>query len=246
MTNLLLDRQRSLLDYLSGRAAIFGDRNELRIAPPLNGIDLRLLRLEARFSHEKRMEKIVAVLPKTFEVGGRNLAETVRAFAEACPPFDITRMANARQFYEFHCTQQERATLVPPYLCDVAACELARAEVMALGDDGTRKAECGNELPPGAFRRHPNAVLLRSAYDVRAIFEETGANVVPPKRETPLAVAVPPGTKHPRICEVSPAIYDLLTALDGVWADPEALPVTMGAKDLINRLAQQGLLEVRA
>src|SRR2546422_154417 len=68
MANRLLDRQVSLLEYLTSGQAIFGDRAEPTLDQPLQEIDRGLLHLEARFSHEKRMEKIVAVFPKTFEV----------------------------------------------------------------------------------------------------------------------------------------------------------------------------------
>ena len=68
MTNRLLDRQLSLVEYLTSRTAIFGDdeRSSSPVAPA--GLDLGLLVVEARFGYAKRMEKITAVLPKTFEL----------------------------------------------------------------------------------------------------------------------------------------------------------------------------------
>jgi len=60
----LLDRQVRLLEYLTSGEAIFDDgRGSLR-DPILQGIDRRLLHIEARFSHEKRMDKIAAVMAK--------------------------------------------------------------------------------------------------------------------------------------------------------------------------------------
>jgi hypothetical protein len=70
MAKRLLDRQASLLEYLTSRAAIFGDKDDACPARGLHGIDRSLLRLEARLSHEKRMEKIVAVFRRTFGILG--------------------------------------------------------------------------------------------------------------------------------------------------------------------------------
>jgi hypothetical protein len=73
-------------------------------------MDPRLLCLEARFSHEKRMAKIVTVFPKTFRLLGADRAAIVREaivreFVAACPPTDITRIENARQFHDFLCAR---------------------------------------------------------------------------------------------------------------------------------------------
>src|SRR5262245_24087786 len=54
MAKRLLDRQISLLDYLTSGAAIFGDKRRAALDPALQGLDVGLLRLEARFSYEKR------------------------------------------------------------------------------------------------------------------------------------------------------------------------------------------------
>src|SRR5262249_16047286 len=132
MASLLLDRQRSLLDYLTSRAAIFGDRGDAPLTQFLAGTDLPLLKLEARFSHEKRMKKVIGVLPKPFGVGGRELTEVTRAFVEACPPTDISHLANARQFCGFLCTVLQVRKMPVPFLIDLARCELAVAEVNAL------------------------------------------------------------------------------------------------------------------
>ena len=77
MAKRLLDRQAKLLAYLTSGEAIFGDKSGVPIDPALQGIDRALLHVEARFSHEKRMEKIAAVFPKTFALLGR----TARQFA---------------------------------------------------------------------------------------------------------------------------------------------------------------------
>jgi hypothetical protein len=61
MTKRLLDRQARLLEYLTSGDAIFDDGCGGPRDPILQGFDWALLHIEARFSHEKRMEKIAAV-----------------------------------------------------------------------------------------------------------------------------------------------------------------------------------------
>ena len=59
----LLDRQVSLLHYLTSGDAIFRERAEVPLDEALVGVYRGLLRIEARFSHEKRMEKILGRTP---------------------------------------------------------------------------------------------------------------------------------------------------------------------------------------
>ena len=93
-TKRLLDLQVELLDYLTSSAAIFGDEPQAALDPALDGIDRGLLRLEARLSYGKRIDKIITVFPRTFEILGSETVSIVRAFVDTCPPFDIGRLAD--------------------------------------------------------------------------------------------------------------------------------------------------------
>src|SRR5712671_4814497 len=101
MVAQLLDRQISLLEYLTSSGAIFGADSRAFPDRAPQGFDPGLLRLEASFSHEKRMEKIHAVFPHTFRLLGDARTEVIRDFTAAFPPIDISRVGNARQFHEF-------------------------------------------------------------------------------------------------------------------------------------------------
>ena len=131
----LLHRQARLLEYLTSGDAIFGDGRDVRLDAALHGIDRALLHIEARFSHEKRMEKIAAVFPRTLALLGADRDATMRKFVEACPPVDISRIENARQFCDFLTACWQRQPPAPRYLPDVTACELALAQVR-IEDDG--------------------------------------------------------------------------------------------------------------
>jgi hypothetical protein len=237
MTRPLLDRQLRLLEYLTSGTAIYRDRRAAPLDANLAGIDRGLLDIEARFSHEKRMEKIAAVLPVTFRLLGDDKEAIVRAFVDACPPTEISRIANAWQLHDFLLARWQREPPPQPYLPDVAACELACAQVRVAADAGAQADPAPSDVPRPAIRRHPGITLLRTAHDIRAVFEgESG--VVPARRETLLAIALQDA--EPQIFELTAEIFELLQALDR-WTAAEGLA---GAEALVVDLAAAGLLEL--
>jgi hypothetical protein len=236
MAKRLLDRQARLLEYLTSGDAIFRSSRDGPIDRALEGLDRNLLRLEARFSHEKRMEKIAAVFPKTFELLGNRLEALVREFADTYRPLDISRIENARQFHEFLTTHWKRETPKPPYLADVAACELACAQARVEADDGTAETHPADTTHPG-IRRKRGVVLLRTRHDIRTIFES--GHPEPAERETPIAVVVQSG--EPGIFDLTPEVFDLLAALDE-WTAVDEPADTDG---LIAELVEAGMVEWR-
>jgi hypothetical protein len=243
----LLDRQVRLLDYLTSGEAIFGADGDATLDPALRGMDPRLLRLEARFSHEKRMEKIIAVFPKTYRLLGAERATVVQEFVKAWPPTDITRIQNGRQFYEALSSHWHRRPPQPPYLQDVAACEFAIASARA-GRVGVETppygAAVGRDLPGGAIRRSPEIILHRCAYDIRPVIEDDADEVAVVKRDTPLVIAIPPSAEHPGVFEVLPPVYDVLADLDA-WTTRSELGASSEVDELVSELVQYGLVEVR-
>lgn len=245
MKKRLLDRQASLLEYLTSGAAIFGDVGGSPLDRDLRGIDSRLLNLEARFSHEKRMDKIVGVFPRTFEILGTKQGPIVQAFVAACPPAEIGRLANARQFHDFLSNHWQGGQPEPPYLPDVAACELACAEVRVAMEERPETTDGKKGAARRSVRRRPGIVLLHCSHDVRPIFEGGDGGSEPTERDTPIVVVMPPGADQPAVFELPPAIFDLLAALDD-WTDPAELGAIRELQGLIRELAEHGLLEVRA
>jgi hypothetical protein len=243
MTKRLLDRQASLLDYLGSDDAVFGEELSATADPALAGIDDELLRIEARFSYEKRMTKIQVMLPRTFELLGGELAAVLREFNNGCPPAGISSFQNARRFHEFLSARWQSRPPPLPYLPDVAAYELACAAfrrdehraTAAAADDGAAR---------GSIRRHPDALLLRFGYDVQPIFDSAIKNPAPVARDTRLAIAMPPRSDRTLVVELRPSVFDVLNLLDD-FTDPTGLGDAAGLDQLINELAALGLLEVR-
>jgi hypothetical protein len=253
MAKPLLERQVRLIEHMTSGAAIFGGGGDL--APDLEGIDRALLRVEAQFSYAKRMEKITAVLPRTFELLGSGGAR-VRAFVESCPPTTLSRLENACQFHRFLLSCWRREAPDPPYIRDVAAFEIACATVDADPEHHSSDGMTSVDRPHrGSIRRCPSVILLRCAYDVRPIFEaplptlprmrgRVGEGAVPVKRDTPLVVAMPRGAEGAEVFEVIPAIFDLLSALDD-WIDPQGLDADPEFARLLADFTSRGLIEVR-
>jgi hypothetical protein len=248
MTNRLLDRQLSLINYLTSAPAIFGDQQRMPVDPPLDGIDRNLLHLEARFSHEKRMEKIAGIFRHTLKLLGSDRASIERAFVETSPPTTISRVENAHQFLDFLVEYWRRRPHCLPYLADLAACEFALAQARDHGglDVSARQAakRDNKRSLPAAIRRHPGVVLVRCCHDVRGIFTSNAAQEAPTLRDVPLAVIGWYNSGEPEVVELDPAVYDLLAALND-WTLRQAFGETSAARRLIKDLVARGLLETR-
>jgi hypothetical protein len=241
----LLDRQVRLLEYLTSGSVIAGAGSDAPLDQTLHGIDRRLLRLEAQFSHQKRMEKIKSVFPLTFRLLGRGCETLDGEFARAFPPTDVGRIENALQFYDFLRGRWQKAPPVPPYLEDVAACEFAIARVRSGKALSHAEPLAGKTPRLGSIRRHPEVVLLRCGYDIRPIFEETSRGAVPARRDTLLAIGLPADAAYPRICETSRPVFRALGILDD-WTDRSELGTTSEVDALVDELARHGLVEVHA
>jgi hypothetical protein len=253
MTARLLERQVRLLEFLTSRDAIFGGETPSQVDPALEGFDRGLLRLEARFSYEKRMDKIARVFPKTFSLLARDSAAIVRDFIEAYPPVEMSRLDNGSEFYDFLCERWRLAPPDPPYVRDVAACELAclrsRVGVGEERKEPPQRSQSQARAPLlNAIRRCRGFVLLRCAYDNRSIFEGDGAGagngIVPTKRDVSLVIGVLPGDNQPQVFEVPAVAFDLLAALDD-WTDAAAFATSPEVSRLIAELAEHGLVEIR-
>jgi hypothetical protein len=244
MTSRLLQRQVRLLEYLTSGDAIFGEHRDNTAEAASLGIDSGLLRLEARFSHEKRMQQITGVFSRTFELLGAAAGTIIREFVDACPQASISRIETARQFYEFLAARWRKNSPQPPHLPDIAACEFACAKVCADADDRRPEPENQEHKPRCGVRRPRGVVLLRCDYDIRQIFEEGLQGAAPDRRDTLLAVALPPGVIESKVFELRPVLFDVLTALDD-WTDPAAIRELPESDELIADLRKYGLLEVR-
>ncbi|HEY7300660.1 MAG TPA: hypothetical protein VH684_22405 [Xanthobacteraceae bacterium] len=245
MTNRLLNRQVRLLEQLASPATIFGEEASEPADPVLQGIDHALLRLEARFCCNKRIEKVIAAFPRTCEIFGAAQGLILRGFVAANPQTDVSSLVNARQFYAFLLACWERDPPEPAYLSDVAACELAMVEARNFVEDrAAQSRKRRSSGPKRDIRRRGSVVLLRCAHDIRSIIEEGVGNVVPPRRDTLLVAVLPAKPYDVKIFEVARVVFDLLARLDD-WTDPIALSGAGDIEKLIRHLSEHEFIEVR-
>lgn len=238
----LIDRQVALLRHLTDADVIFGQAAKRPSDASLDGIDAGHLRLEAWFSFTKRIAKIEAVLPRTFKALGERLDPLLRAFAAACPPQTIGRLANGRQFLEF---MADRWPDEPPYLADLAHIEFAFAQARASRNDRTEDdATAGADGP--LVRRPGTVILIRCGFDVRPLFEGSDDRVLPARRDTPLLVHRREEEAEPRIFELPGWLFDELAALDDwmPWVDL-AIAARRDADTILRDLIARGFLETR-
>ncbi|HXL49824.1 MAG TPA: hypothetical protein VN975_13640 [Xanthobacteraceae bacterium] len=244
MASRLLDRQARLLDHLSSAATLFGEEAGAPVDPTLQGIDRGLLRLEARFACNRRLGKIAAAFPRTFEILGADQKLILREFVEVSRPTAASTLANARQFCEFLSARWRHEPPKPAYLPDVAACELAMLEVRNMVQDHEQPPNKGGSYGrKGNIRRRRGVIALRCAYDIRSIFARTSGEVMPPKRDVAFAVTLPCDSSEVRILELAPAACDLLARLDD-WVDPRTLDAIGEQENLVSYLAVHALIEV--
>jgi hypothetical protein len=236
MSKSLLDRQISLIHHLTSADAIFDGRHSRGLDTALHGIDPRLLHLEARFSHDKRMEKIAAVFPRTFALLGAGRNAIIAAFTDSCPSTDISRIENARQFYGFLAARWQREPPELRYLPDVAALEFACANARVAADNCPSAGD-----PAFGIRRNPAVILLQTTYDIRSIIEN--GDVSPVMSKARLAIAAPAGAGEPMIFDLTAEVFDLLAALDQ-WTDPAAFADSPDVNALIAELVEMRLMEI--
>lgn len=242
MSNLrLLDRQTSLLTYLTSGSAIFGENGGAPADPALRGFDVGRLRLEAMFSFEKRFTKIESVFPKTLGLLVQDREAIYRGFVATYPPVSIGRFDNARQFFEYLSARWAHDLPEPAYLPDVVAYEFAMARLH------THPAGTGPHWdgPRPAMRLHPRTELLQCEHDIRPLFEagEERAEAVP--GGVFLAIAMPDGAGGPAVFQIVPEVYRLLERLTGWLPLSEIAGAERSAlMDVADALSETGLIEV--
>ena len=87
-------------------------------------------------------------------------------------------------------------------------------------------------------------MLLRSAHDIRPLFEQASGAEYPIARDVALAIVAPAAADRPEIFELASAVFDLLGSLDD-WVDQATFGECEDAANLISDLATAGLVEMR-
>jgi hypothetical protein len=209
----------------------------------IGGADAEHLALAGRLARAKRFAKIEAVLPRTCGALGDDLDDVAQAFARECPAVSSRNRVNALAFYRFLQRRARRGAGFPPYLLEVAFCELALGAVV------TERAGDGPDwttiAASTAIRRPANVRLRVCAFDVRHLFETGDASPPAVARVRPhLAFVADPPRGDPRVVELPEGVFSLLRSLRRWTALPRATNRSTAAT--VAMLERSGLLEVRA
>ncbi len=170
----------------------------------------------------------------------------LREFVEVNRATNKSTVANAREFRDFLSARWRFEPSKPAYLPDVVECELAMAEVRNVIEEHEKPAKTSESDARKVGIRHRRSVVpLRCAHDIRSIFGIDSGEIVPPKRNTSLVVALPAGKSDVRIVEVAPLIVDALTLLAD-WVHPSTLDAFGDCENLIRYLATHEFIEMLA
>ncbi|NKB19044.1 MAG: hypothetical protein GKS01_00730 [Alphaproteobacteria bacterium] len=230
----LLDRQIALLSYLTDPRQ-YDQKPE---AEGIFGIDPYRLRLEGRFSLEKRTGKLMGVFRRSFEAMRNTPGADLKSFAAAHPPHSITRYDNAAQFFEFVSDLWQKTPPEIPHLPDLAALELALSKVM-LSDLTAEDAPQLDTAPGTHFRLLPGTEFLICEHDIRPLLAGPQVEMAPEKRPVYLLLAPSLEGAMPRVLELKQAAFEYLKSLQGWTSVADAEPVAALVSALIKNYVME-------
>jgi hypothetical protein len=176
------------------------------------GIKPEMVELLASLALGKRLEKVTKVLRKTCSYLKSDLRESAIAFASQHPPLRPDSFFNACQFYSFLRHRWLACPPDPPFLPDLAYCELA---VIAV----ERRARAGAmpRLPSAKIderlkvRRHPALHFRRCQYDIRRLLDGTEDHEKAIQNQSIcLVLSQPLGETVPKIFHADETLFALL------------------------------------
>jgi hypothetical protein len=173
----LLELQSALVTCLTDPRALKDFRAGAAVWKRLLFVDPDLLELMSSLYQGKRLDKLTRVLPKTLAYLASEMADLTREFMKHHPPLNADSYTNACQFYGFLRRRWRTRPPNPPFLPDLAYCELARVGLERQAVLG-RPAVMPSASPLGGrslmIRRSQRIRLYVSQYDIQSLFDTRG------------------------------------------------------------------------
>lgn len=237
----LRDRQADIVAYLLDPYAFGAGTTPSVVPPALHGLDPARLKINGLFSLGKRRDKIVVTLPLTWAHLG-NSAYNFHDFASRYPQHDLTRYANAVQFFRYLQTVWEEIAPSPAWLPDLARYEIDFAAVES--GEALRSAVEPAPNGGGKVRRHPSVLLSQYAHDIRPLVEGEPPPNGPDALPMLLAMR-PKADGGVDVFELDTGLFGILKTLDGWWS-LDAVDKTDDAwiLEMIAELHSLGLVEM--
>ncbi len=243
-----------LVDYLADPTAFGRLEAGTRGWTALSGLDPRRLELVGLMTHSKRFEKVERTLPRTIKFLRPGIENLALEWATRHRPLSASSFVNACQFYLFLQRRWRRRPPLPPFLPDLAYCELAMAAVghrlTAVGRPALGTRSVGSAA--GCLIRRRAAVHWRRCeYNLAPVFAANipdGLDVEDVCTEhTCVLVSRPLDGSAVRMFQVDEVLFELVVGLQG-WSN-----ISFGHDvaddertiDLFGHLERVGILEVK-
>lgn len=245
----LLELQTALIRCLTDPIALREFRSGAAGWESLSFLDPELMGLMSAFYQSKRLDKVAKVLPLTFVYLASEMAELTPEFMKRHPPLNADSYTHGCQFYSLLRRRWRTHPPRPPFLPDLAYCELARVGVERRRPAGGPALLTGAEPPAAIIIRRRRGVRLHLCqYDIQPLFDPHaggGGDVV--HRRVCLVLSRPLASLSGKMLRVEEELFSLLKGLCnwtkvGFASDPRHSEQNFA---LLQRLEELGFLEVQ-
>jgi hypothetical protein len=176
-TQELLELQSALITCLTDPTALREFQAGAAAWKRLSFFDTGLMELMSSFYRAKRLDKITKVLPRTVAYLAPQMGELIFEFMRRHPPLSADSYTNGCQFYAFLRRRWRSLLPHPPFLPDLAYCELAKIglerQVMLGGPAVLTSASLAKEREI-IIRRRTGIRLHQCQHDIRPLFDPGG------------------------------------------------------------------------
>lgn len=244
----LLELQTSLIRCLTDPAALREFRSGAAEFENLSFIDPELVHLMSAFYQSKRLDKLTKVLPLTLAYLEPEMGELTAEFMTRHPPLNADTYTHGCQFYGFLKRRWRTRDPNPPFLPDLAYCELARVGIERQKEPGNSAVLTHLTSPMTiVIRRRRGVRLYQTQYDIQSLFAPTGdetADILPDS--ACLVLSRPVGSVSGKILRIAPELFGMLKGLSG-WTRFNLAADARGEQTfaLLQQLEGLGILEVQ-
>jgi hypothetical protein len=247
----LLELQTALVTCLTDPSALSEFRSGAAAWKSLSFLDPDLMEIMSSFYRSKRLDKLTKVFPKTLAYLASEMGELIPEFMKRHAPVNADSYTNGCQFYGFLRRWWRTHPPNPPFLPDLAYCELARIGLELQAQPGG-PAVLTIDSPlwrrPIMIRRRRGIRLYLSQYDIQPLFDpgwSDGADI--PLQPVYIVLSRPLVSLSGKVYCVDQELFVLIRGLRN-WTKVSLsgdLRHSEQSVALLGRLEELGFLEVQ-
>jgi len=249
-TKELFELQSALVTCLTDPAALSEFKSGAAAWKKLSFVDPGLMDFLSSLYVGKRIDKLTRIFPLTLEYLAPEMDELIPEFVKRHPPINADSYTAGCQFYHFLRRRWLTQSPDPPFLPDLAYCELARVGVEKAPQAGG-PAVLTDGYPVGAaiaIRRRRGVRLHVCEYNVQPLFAPEGYQGEPIAHEVMCVVLSRPLASYAgKIYFMDQALFGLLRNLNS-WTRISLADDTLNNRQtsaMLQRLEALGCLEVQ-